>query len=67
MTFNRPEKKNAMTNGIYDQINEAISRAENEAQIKVVVLTGAGDFFSAGNDIADFMTQPPEGETSPVV
>lgn len=67
VTFNRPEKKNAMTNGIYDQINEAISRAEHEAQIKVVVLTGTGDFFSAGNDIADFMTQPPEGETSPVV
>ena len=67
VTFNRPEKKNAMTNGIYDQINEAIYRAEHEAQIKVVVLTGAGDFFSAGNDIADFMTQPPEGETSPVV
>lgn len=67
VSFNRPEKKNAITSAIYNEINIAISRAEQEAQIKVIVLTGEGDFFSAGNDIADFMTQPPEAETSPVV
>lgn len=67
VTFNRPEKKNPMNNAIYEQTNQAIFRAEQEAQIKVVVLTGAGDFFSAGNDIADFMSQPPEDETSAVV
>ena len=67
VTFNRPEKKNPMNNAIYSQTNQAILRAEEEAKIKVVVLTGAGDFFSAGNDIADFMSQPPDDETSPVV
>lgn len=52
--INRPEKKNALTRAMYDGLSEALVRADREAVVKVVVLTGTGDSFSSGNDIADF-------------
>lgn len=49
ITIDRPEKKNAITNEGWRQLIDALHRAESEA--RVAVLTGAGDAFSAGDDI----------------
>ena len=65
--FNRPEKKNALTQSMYRAATEAIVRAESDAAVKVVVFTGAGDIFTSGNDINDFLSVPPDGEDTPVV
>ena len=54
--FNRPEKKNALTQSMYRAATEAIVRAESDAAVKVVVFTGAGDIFTSGNDINDFLS-----------
>ncbi|MEV4900077.1 enoyl-CoA hydratase [Citricoccus sp. NPDC055426] len=54
VTLNRPAKKNALTEEMYGLLAEAIERAEDDPQVRVVLLRAEGDLFSAGNDIADF-------------
>ena len=55
--FNRPDKKNAITNAMYGAMADAIATAEQDDAIRAVLFTAAGDFFSAGNDIKDFAAQ----------
>jgi enoyl-CoA hydratase/carnithine racemase len=55
--FNRPEKKNAITNTMYGAMADAVAQAQRDDGVRVVLLTAAGDFFSAGNDIKDFAAQ----------
>jgi len=55
ITFNRPEKKNALTNKMYKSINSALEQAASDEQIRVVLFSGNGDCYTAGNDIADFL------------
>ncbi len=62
----RPEKKNALTNAMYTALHEALEAAAEDATVGVVVLTGAPGVFTAGNDLGDFMANPPSGENSPV-
>ena len=66
LTFNRPEKKNAFTHAMYEATVAGLERAAMDPAVRVVVLTGAGGAFTAGNDIGDFLEQPPAGENSPV-
>jgi len=66
LTFNRPEKKNAFTVAMYEAAAYALRQAETDANVRVVLLTGAGGVFTAGNDIGDFMENPPAGEDSAV-
>jgi enoyl-CoA hydratase/carnithine racemase len=66
LTFNRPQKKNAFTHAMYEASTEALYRANMDPTVRVVVLTGAGNTFTAGNDIGDFLEQPPTGEDSSV-
>ena len=62
----RPEKKNALTRAMYAALADALSEASGDADIRAVVLSGEGGVFTAGNDLFDFMTDPPRDETSPV-
>ena len=59
--INRPDKKNALTRAMYDAMSDALARADREAAVKVVVMTGTGDSFTSGNDIADFAPRPSDG------
>jgi enoyl-CoA hydratase/carnithine racemase len=54
LRFNRPEKKNAITNAMYGALADAIDAAASDAEVRAILFTAAGDFFTAGNDIADF-------------
>lgn len=58
--FNRPDKKNAFTIPMYQGMVEALLRAEQDPAIRVVLLAGEGAAFSAGNDLQDFMNDPPD-------
>ncbi len=62
----RPEKKNALTLAMYAALTATLAEAVRDPDVRVVVLTGGGDSFTSGNDIADFLAAPPEGENSPV-
>jgi len=53
--FNRPEKKNALTLEMYDRFADALGAAEADDATAVVVITGTGDAFCAGNDLNDFL------------
>ncbi|NOU33801.1 MAG: enoyl-CoA hydratase [Polyangiaceae bacterium] len=64
--FTRPEKKNALDLAMYEAWAAAFEEAATDDAVRVVVLTGSAGIFTAGNDIGDFMRNPPTGESSPV-
>ncbi|MFN0085785.1 MAG: enoyl-CoA hydratase/isomerase family protein [Blastocatellia bacterium] len=51
-TLNRPEKRNALNDGIVSGLKAALSRAESDQAVKVVVIRGAGKDFCAGADLS---------------
>ena len=63
--FNRPAKKNAMTAAMYIGLADLLTEADGDDSINVVLLHGAGDSFSAGNDLEDFAKNPPGPGDSP--
>ena len=66
ITLARPAKKNALTVAMYDALANALDAAATDPQVRAIVITGEGGVFTAGNDLADFMGNPPSGEDSPV-
>jgi enoyl-CoA hydratase/carnithine racemase len=64
--FNRPEKKNAITSAMYQGMADGLQAAEADPAVRVIVLAGQPGIFTAGNDLEDFMKQPPQGGASPV-
>lgn len=66
LTLNRVDKKNSLNASMYAELADALQSATNNADIKVVLLQGHETVFSAGNDIADFLQQPPATEESAV-
>jgi enoyl-CoA hydratase/carnithine racemase len=66
IAFHRPEKKNALTAGMYAAMAQAVAAAEADAGVRVVLFHGAPDVFTSGNDIEDFLERPPTGENPPV-
>ena len=62
--FNRPEKKNALTRAMYDGVVESFAEAEADPKVRVILLTGTGDFFTSGNDIKDFQQRAASQNTS---
>ncbi|NOX93904.1 MAG: enoyl-CoA hydratase [Alphaproteobacteria bacterium] len=71
LTFNRPDKKNAITAAMYADLADGLEKAEKDPSIRVVLFDSVGDIFTAGNDIADFMagasTPSPSGEQPSVM
>jgi enoyl-CoA hydratase/carnithine racemase len=63
--FNRPAKKNAMTSAMYIAMAELLNSAEKDDHVRVVLWHGAGDSFCAGNDVEDFLKNPPGPGESP--
>src|ERR1700758_3206120 len=63
--LNRPAKKNAMTSSMYITMAELLEDAAKDDQVHVVLWHAAGDSFSAGNDLEDFIKNPPAAGESP--
>jgi enoyl-CoA hydratase/carnithine racemase len=66
LRLDRPEKKNALTRGMYLGMIEALKQAEADPNVRVVLITGTELCFTAGNDLVDFANAKP-GETSPAI
>ena len=66
LTLNRVERKNSITVAMYAALADALEAAAGDAAVRVVVLQGHETVFCAGNDIGDFLNNPPAGEGSPV-
>jgi enoyl-CoA hydratase len=54
ITLNRPEKKNALSVALRDEISDTLNKLSGKSTVKTVVITGAGDVFSAGFDLKEF-------------
>jgi enoyl-CoA hydratase/carnithine racemase len=63
--LNRPTKRNAMTSAMYLALAGILNEAANDENTRVVLWHGAGDSFCAGNDIDDFLKNPPGPGESP--
>jgi enoyl-CoA hydratase/carnithine racemase len=56
IVLNRPDKKNALTRAMYARMADALDRATEDGAIRVVLITGSGDSYTSGNDLADFQS-----------
>ena len=63
--LNRPTKRNAMTSAMYVALAGIFNKAANDENTRVILWHGAGDSFCAGNDIEDFLKNPPGPGESP--
>jgi len=63
--FNRPAKKNAMTSAMYVTMADLLNNSATDDGVRVVLWHGAGDSFCAGNDVEDFLKNPPGPGESP--
>ena len=66
ITFNRPAKKNAITTAMYQQLADALRVARDDPAVRVILIAGRPEIFTAGNDLEDFLDSPPSGDASPV-
>ena len=64
--LNRPEKMNAITRQMYAGLAQNLNQAAEDDSIRCVVITSEGVHFTAGNDIGDFMSNPPTESDSDV-
>lgn len=56
LTINRPERRNALTHSMYQALDQGLQAAQADPACHAVILTGAGDCFTAGNDLGEFQT-----------
>lgn len=61
VSLNRADKKNAITQAMYEALAEATERAQTDPAVRVILFRGEGDAFSAGNDIGDFIALGSQG------
>ena len=54
VTFNRPDKKNALNPDLHNEMLNIMNELEFDDSTRVVILTGAGDSFCAGQDLKEF-------------
>lgn len=66
LRLHRPDKKNALTQAMYSALAEALQGAATNPEVRVVLFTGVPDAFTSGNDLQDFLKNPPKGEDAPV-
>ncbi|MDR7463585.1 MAG: enoyl-CoA hydratase/isomerase family protein [Armatimonadota bacterium] len=59
VTLNRPEKSNALDRAMMEDLAAMLMRAESRDEVRLLVLTGAGDVFCAGGDLSEFLDRSP--------
>jgi enoyl-CoA hydratase/carnithine racemase len=58
LTLNRPEAKNAFNDALYDAVAEALTAAQDDADVATVIVTGSPGAFTAGQDLGEMATRP---------
>ncbi|WP_416772205.1 enoyl-CoA hydratase-related protein [Pseudomonas sp. RHF3.3-3] len=66
LRLNRADKKNALTRAMYGQLGQALQLADEDPAVRAVLIRGSDECFTSGNDIADFLEEPPSDLDSPV-
>ena len=60
--LNRPEKKNALTPAMYGALADAVLGSDGDRDARAVWISGVGDAFTSGNDVASFVEASPEND-----
>lgn len=66
IAMNRPAVKNALNLSMYEAMTAALAEAAGENAVRAVIIRGEGGSFTSGNDLNDFIQNPPTNEDSPV-
>ncbi|CAB3894746.1 enoyl-CoA hydratase-related protein [Achromobacter mucicolens] len=64
LTIDRQDRRNALDTATYAALTEQISLASADVTLSAVILTGAGDHFTAGNDLRDFQAERGAGDSA---
>ncbi len=64
--MNRPDKRNALTQEMYAKWGDALIEADNDNNIRAILIRGTDDCFTAGNDLTDFAGRSDGDEETPV-
>lgn len=67
IAFNRPDKKNALTHAMYEIMVDALRAADANPEVRVLCFKGNQSCYTSGNDLKDFIGNPPSDENSPVL
>lgn len=67
LRINRPDKKNALSQAMYTAMADVVEQAEQNPEVRVLLITGTDDCFSSGNDLQDFLNLPPTTPETPVL
>lgn len=67
ISFDRADKKNAITNEMYLAAEKALADSADNSDVRVVLFKGEGGDFTSGNDLVDFIKNPPAGGEPPVL
>lgn len=62
LTLNRPDKRNAITDEMYESLASELEAAQGDDGVRVVLIRGEGPFFTAGNDLSDFAAVDTSGQ-----
>src|SRR5512134_1616014 len=57
ITLNRPDAANALNADLFRELNDAVLRCDADPDVRAVIVTGSGRFFSAGGDLKSFSAQ----------
>ncbi len=66
LSFDRPDRKNAITAAMYAALADGLNAAAADDAVRVAVIGGSDTAFTAGNDLGDFLNNPPSGDDTPV-
>lgn len=66
LSFNRPDKLNAVNTAMYQQLGDLLLAAGEDPDVEAIIITGGPQCFTAGNDLRDFLDNPPADLDSPV-
>lgn len=66
VTINRSEKRGAINQAMYAAMADALTQYGNDDDVRALVITGTGEYFTSGNDLADFSTGGDGDELPPV-
>jgi trans-feruloyl-CoA hydratase/vanillin synthase len=62
VTFNRPDKRNAMNPGLHNEMHSLLTELRFDPKVRVLIVTGAGESFSAGQDLKEYFFELSENE-----
>jgi enoyl-CoA hydratase/carnithine racemase len=66
IVFNRPDRKNALNNAMYETLTDALNTADADPATRCILICAAPGAFCAGNDVKEFISAPPLTEDAPV-